>query len=70
MNDPFVEFIVLSAILLPTLIALWARAWHRRPIVWALITLFATPFGFLFVVLALLVRGRGVAIQASGQASA
>jgi RsiW-degrading membrane proteinase PrsW (M82 family) len=57
-NDPFVAFLLLSGIILPTLIALWARAWHRRPLVWALITFFATPFAFLFVALALLLKGR------------
>jgi hypothetical protein len=58
MNDPFVAFLVISGLALPTLIALWARAWHRRPLVWAAITFFATPWGFLFVVLALLLKGR------------
>ena len=58
MNDPFVAFLVVAGIGLPALIALWARAWHRRPLVWALITFFATPWGFLFVVLALALKGR------------
>jgi len=42
---------------LAALIGLWARAWHRRPLVWALITFFMTPFGFMFVVLLLLAKG-------------
>ena len=58
MNDPLVEFLVVAGVVLPTICALWARAWHRRPLVWAAIAFFATPWGFLFVVLALLLKGR------------
>jgi hypothetical protein len=45
-------------ILLAILVALWARACGRNPVVWGLITLFMTPFAFLFVAVALGLRGR------------
>ena len=44
-------------VLLAVLIALWARAWGRNPFAWGLIALFMTPFAFLFVVVALGLRG-------------
>jgi hypothetical protein len=50
--------LVMGWVVLPTLIGLWARAWHRRPLVWAGIAVLATPFLFLFVVLALALSGR------------
>jgi hypothetical protein len=45
-------------VLLAVLVALWARAWGRNPVVWGLITLLMTPFAFLFVVVALGLKGR------------
>lgn len=51
-------------LVLATVVALWARAWHRRPLLWALIAFIATPFGFLFVVVGLLVMGRSKDVRA------
>lgn len=45
-------------VLLAVVVALWARAWGRNPVAWGLVTLVLTPFAFLFVVIALGLRGR------------
>jgi hypothetical protein len=53
--------LIMGWVVLPALIGLWARAWNRRAIVWAVITILATPYLFLFVVLALALKGRSKA---------
>jgi hypothetical protein len=55
-SDQVAAFLGLG-VLLTVGIALWARAWGRNPFIWGLIALFMTPFGFLFVVVALVLRG-------------
>ena len=58
-NEQYVGgLLVVGYLVLPTLIGLWARAWRRRPLVWAVVTMLATPFLFLPVVFVLMLKGR------------
>jgi hypothetical protein len=59
MNDPLVELLVITGFgVLPLAIAVWAYFLHRRPLVWAGITMLATPWFFVSVVVALALKGR------------
>jgi hypothetical protein len=59
MNDPYIQLLLTGGfVVLPSVIAVWAHLWHRRPLVWALITMLATPYLFLVVVIALALKGR------------
>lgn len=58
MSTEAVAVYLALGLLLPVLVALWARAWGRNPLVWGLVTFFLTPFAFLFVALALAASGR------------
>lgn len=55
-TDHVTGYLLLGAAL-AVVIGAWARAWGRRPWIWSSIAFVMTPFGFLFVATALLLRG-------------
>jgi hypothetical protein len=58
MSPDVVAGYLLLDVILGALVGLWARAWGRSSLLWAVVTMAMTPFGFWLVAVALALRGR------------